>query len=336
MAEVLVASVVGSVLMIGSAQSLKFALQSAQVSSSILTENDLRASIPQGLKEGLECAKHLEPAKLTNTNADHKSKGIGTVTEGLPGVKLGDFNGDIEVKKIELTGDPTDQNKRTLVVYYKKTGLGKLNTMNGGACSSTDTTGCFYNRCSIDYTAMFDQSNYPSPATSKECSVGGCYSQSTEAPPPTSLPANVCDPGEFIRAIDEEGNTECAPACSGGRDMWEVLTYNSPGGNGFLEYIVGNQPEIQSDWHSVRKTRHCACPTGTNWDETNCVTCTSEEKWVWSEKACMTCPGGTWRNHYYNTRWDCRCPDGYVKKKKIQSIVVKIAQRAKSWSVQHA
>ena len=258
-AEVLVASVLGSVLLIGSAQSLKFSLQSAQVARSVLTETDLKASIAKDLKE--RCVDHLKPDKLTNTNADHKSKGIGTVTDGLPEVKVGAFNGDIEVVKIELTGDPTEPN-RDLIVYYKKEGLGEqLNTLGGGACSSTDQDGCFYHRCLIDYRGMFenpDADPLVPKTTGQQCTLDTCHSVSQEVLAevegkvqdlvkcqtagqhfvgfndngeavcvvPSVVPDpldKTCDPGEFVREIRPDGTVDCESACSGGRRLFESI-----------------------------------------------------------------------------------------------------------------
>ncbi len=304
----------GSVLLLGSAQSLKFSLQSAQVSRSILTENDLKASISQGLKEG--CATHLRPSQLTNTDTAKKNKGIGTVTNGLPGVKVGDFNGDIEVVKIELTGDPADED-RFLVVYYKKKGLGEdLNTLGGAACSPKDgttpavTTGCYYHRCSIDYSGIFDDySTSPptpvSPPENQKCKLKTCHNIAQEVLAEMEgkvvdlvkcsnpgdhftgfdengvalcRPPVDCGEGNVVQGIDSNGNIICKPGCSGGRQMFEkiVQVYRpsdpSDGRVVSRTYRISNLYTPDPSVPTLLKVRFCKCPPDKpHWNHTECV-----------------------------------------------------------------
>ncbi len=366
MAEVLVASVLGSVLLVGSAQSLKFSLQSAQVARSILTENDLKASIAQGLKE--ECATHLGPDKLTNTDTTKKNKGIGTVTAGLPGVKVGAFNDDIEVVKIELTGDPANTD-RHLVVYYKKEGLGELNTIGGGVCSNTDQAGCFYHRCSVDYSGMFDPKAAPlvpkTDVTQQQCTLDTCHSISQEvlteveqkvsqtiankACPdgqylkgfnsngqPQCEVASSASPlqkncenegaGYFVREIKSDGTVVCAPACSGGRQLFKQRTYE------LIFHTVKETVGIDEDFPQLpggisvtSESRICQCPSDSNWswDSEECVTCSSPQKWDFVEQNCITCSGryAHWRLDYFEeanlTAYACRCSNGRKKKRMV-------------------
>ena len=361
-----------------------------------MTENDLKASIAQGLKEG--CATHLGPDQLTNTDTTKKNKGIGTVAE-LPGVKVGALNGDIEVVKIELTGDPAKTN-RDLIVYYKKEGLGdQLNTLGGGVCSNTDQAGCFYHRCLIDYRGMFK----PPPETpftlkdadDQQCTLDTCHNISQEvleevdkkvvvkitselkdkdctqagqyitgfddsgnplcaAPPaPTSVdvdaelkdkdctqagqyitgfddngrpvcaavssPQGNCEAGEFVREIRQDGTVICASACSGGRRLFERLRYLHP--HNIIEtkvFDVRNPFEIPEGYTFFDRRRYCDCPPGQTWENNHCVMpCTSPQKWVVSESACMSCPssgGGEWSVNDYGQH-QCDCPADKVKKK---------------------
>ena len=144
--EVLIASVIGGVVMLGSIKGLSFALQAAQVSRSILTENDFRLTVSKALKTA--CVENLKPARLTGTNS---AKGIGTLAEiTKPSIGTGIYKKDVDVVKMELKGDPTAET-RTFVAFYKKTGLGELNTVGNQDCSATNTSGCFYQTCRIDY-----------------------------------------------------------------------------------------------------------------------------------------------------------------------------------------
>ena len=149
--EVLIASVIGGVVMLGSIKGLSFALQAAQVSRSILTENDFRLTVSKALKTA--CVENLKPARLTGSNS---AKGIGTLAEiTKPSIGTGIYKKDVDVVKMELKGEPTSET-RTFVAFYKKTGLGELNTVGNQDCSATDTSGCFYQTCRIDYKFKVD------------------------------------------------------------------------------------------------------------------------------------------------------------------------------------
>ena len=149
--EVLIASVIGGVIMLGSIKGLSFALQAAQVSRSILTENDFRLTVSKALKTA--CVENLKPARLTGSNS---AKGIGTLAEiTKPSIGTGIYKKDVDVVKMELKGEPTSET-RTFVAFYKKTGLGELNTVGNQDCSATDTSGCFYQTCRIDYKFKVD------------------------------------------------------------------------------------------------------------------------------------------------------------------------------------
>ncbi len=344
-AEVLVASVLGSVLLLGSAQSLKFSLQSAQVSRSILTENDLKASISQGLKGG--CATHLRPSQLTNTDTAKKNKGIGTVTNGLPGVKVGDFNGDIEVVKIELTGDPADED-RLLVVYYKKKGLGEdLNTLGGAACSPKDgttpavTTGCYYHRCSIDYSGIFDDySTSPptpvSPPENQKCKLKTCHNIAQEVLAQVdqrvvtkvseAITNKACSGDDYLKGFDEDGNPDCATA----------IKIKNCGENKVVQGIDDEGNLICADGCTggrslitIDERRFCICPDGEQWrfvfeaQKEICSPCIwYGQKYVHTESppSCMRCTNGTWDMSAGHAQ--CVCPPQKKKSNPINGIFI--------------
>ncbi len=358
MAEVLVASVLGSVLLIGSAQSLKVSLQSAQVARSILTENDFKASISQGLKE--DCTPPgtpPDPADSTynpvlkkdnlETTATDRDNGIGKLKDSvvLPGgVQKGTFKGDIEVVKMELRDAPatTKPEDRDLVVYYKKTGLGDQNTLNGGTCSPTDTKGCFYHSCSITYDTSHNKctglenchdiseavllkvqntvtTRVTAELKTKDCTQPGQYITGFDdngnplCAVPAGAPSTIqedCPPGQFIREIRTDGTTVCAPACSGGRQLLPILEEVSDPD----DFLLG--PSVPQ----LSERLICQCPTGSNWDPDNeeCVTCISPQKWDYVERGCRTCGGGGfWSLHSNIIGYTCRCPAGNKKKKMV-------------------
>lgn len=149
--EVLIAGAIGGVIMLGSVKALSFALQAAQVSRSILTENDFRLTVSKALKTA--CVENLKPARLTG---DDSAKGIGTLAEiTKPSIGTGIYKKDVDVVRMELKGDPTTET-RTFIAFYKKTGLGELNTVGNQECSDTVTSGCFYQTCRLDYKFKVD------------------------------------------------------------------------------------------------------------------------------------------------------------------------------------
>ena len=167
--ETLVAFAIASVIAMGSLHSLKFALQAGAVSRSILTENDFRLTVSNALDKN--CTANLSPT--TQLEGNHKEIGIGTVNQLFlegddpnanppdpPIIKVGIFKGDIEVVKMEVTGNDQEAIddktvKREFVAYYKKTNLGDLNTVAGGKCEKTGETyklsGCFKTQCKLNY-----------------------------------------------------------------------------------------------------------------------------------------------------------------------------------------
>ncbi len=156
--EVLVASVVGTILISGSAKFMQITLQTSNVAKSILIENDFKATIAQGLKDK-GCASSaddalLKPASLkTGTTTDD---GIGEFKDAIAlpgGIQKGDFKGSIEVIKMELRGVAGDDT-RDFVVYYKKKHLGTLSAPDPENCTDTPAvkvTGCYNHYCTVAY-----------------------------------------------------------------------------------------------------------------------------------------------------------------------------------------
>ena len=130
------------------------------------------------------CAKNLAPNNLIAGTANYDTtKGEGEISTlfkvndeadppdpddrpaGDPQdeklIEIGSFRGNIEVVKMELIdpskdgGTPSDPTtevvSRRLIVRYKKTSLGQLNTVGNKECSSSDQSGCYFHVCNVDY-----------------------------------------------------------------------------------------------------------------------------------------------------------------------------------------
>ena len=181
-------------------------------------------------------------------------------------------------------------------------------------------------------------------------------------------PAKECPDGEFVYKQNADGSVECRSACGDARRMFETIQYTykswmpivpslDDNSEEVVTYKVGNMSDhlklLLSDdcsrighYHPVdppepcitvsSKSRSCKCLSG-NWDNTKCVTCSGNTKWVSLDLKCMTCGGwGYWTTTSYG--YDCLCPTGRYKKKKamVQVIYVVSALQIKCASARNA
>ena len=198
--EILVASVIGSVLISGSARFLQITLQAHNISQSLIHEDNLRKKLKSGLESDCENtdtdSKVLKPSI---NGLDSDLKGAVDTNFILPGdIKKGDYKGQIDIVKIELKDtDPVQSDARTFTVYYKKKNLGtELNAPNSANCTATATSGCYNITCelTIDSTA--------------NCTgLTACDTDTIE------LKKRECGPGELVRGIQANGELICEPDC---------------------------------------------------------------------------------------------------------------------------
>ena len=158
--EVLIVGAIASVIMLGTLKILFISTQSSNVVRASLSEQDLRMAISNILHEEDQCRTNLEPGDLTGT---HSSKGAGTIAKlewGNTVIETGQpYKNDLEIVEMELwdqsnptaPNDPTGANgeERVFTVYYKKQGVGNLNTLNNEDCDSSNKNGCYYSQCTI-------------------------------------------------------------------------------------------------------------------------------------------------------------------------------------------
>ncbi len=230
---------------------------------------------------------------------------------------------------------------------------GAPDSVNCTDTPTVKTTGCFHHTCQVKYnhqhakcegvddchvfsentikeiqeiskaeiTATIKEKDCPAPTSGnpqkfikgfKEDGSPDC-----KAPPSgASFPANnSCDPQEVVIGINTDGTVRCAPACSGGRTLFESIVANHPPHfmNHTLNYPVGGTaPEYTTLLGT--NSRFCQCQDNEHWDGTNCVTCTGDQRFLSSEKACMSCIGGNFVS--LGGGWQCDCQgSGYIKKK---------------------
>ena len=139
----------------------------------------------------------------------------------------------------------------------------------------------------------------------------------------------ICEtPGEFIREIKEDGTIVCAPACSGGRRLFETIKLEHP----VTFYQRKATYDLRNPYTNfegdtvVSRTRRCQCPDGEEKSITTgtCVPCGAGEKTVFisdSLHRCMYCNGGSWV-FSAEEGWKCNCPHADPKKKKLHGLVI--------------
>ena len=252
--EILVASVIGSALLVGGAQFLQITLQAHNISQSLLIESNLRQKIATSLSN--DCAlkstdtnKLLRPSR-NGLDSDLKGEFIGT----LPGdIKKGDFKSQIDIVKIELkdpTSDPPDDS-RVFSVYYKKKNLGAdLNAPDSANCTTSpvNTAGCYEHTCQVKIDS-----------TTKICREFVSCDAGTVV-----LRDRECGQDEVMKGIKANGELICHDDCPNTGRVRVRVTENG---------------------QDVYK---CECP----YDPMNPFL-TVQKKWIQSAYSCGTCPG-TW------------------------------------------
>ena len=236
-----------------------------------------------------------------------------------------------------------------------------VNCTEGTTTTPAKTTGCFHHTCQVKYnhqnakcegvddchvfsqntikeikeiskaeiTATIKTKDCPAPTSGNPQQFIKGFDDSGNpdcvAPPSgASFPVNnSCDPQEVVIGIKTNGEVICAPACSGGRILYESIVANHPPHFMYhtLKYRVGETPPEYTTLLGTNP-RFCHCPDNTHWDGTNCITCTSNQQWVKLEKACMECRRGNWVSLGVNGL-KCECPSGR-KKKVVQFTLVSV------------
>ncbi len=171
-----------------------------------MAEQDLKASMDSVIGTENYCKGSLLPKNDTNdkrliadstTNYKGEVKKLSTysgtpsaLTEGLRLLEYGDYKGQIDIIKMELLGIKQKNSSGTLVekdlgvnphgatkvhrrfaVFYKKKGLGKLDTIAGKTCTTANTQGCYYQYCDLEY--RLDPGSTP-PTEVAECTKLNC------------------------------------------------------------------------------------------------------------------------------------------------------------------
>ena len=200
--EMLMVSVIGAVVIGGTFNILQVSLQSSQIVKTAIVEQELQIAVARALESNSEqCKTNLRPkiGSVGNLEGTNHLRGIGVLSKLKKGtstlVESGSiFKNSLEIVKMELTGEVTQDPKsgstveRTFIVHYRKSKLGKQSTLDGTSCVASNTSGCYFHYCKMDYE--LDSSNQVISCVLNDCggvvrSMGGgehvdCYTVDTD------------------------------------------------------------------------------------------------------------------------------------------------------------
>ena len=232
--EVLVASVIMGTILIGAAETFKVALQAQAISGNTIAENDLKVAFSKSVQMD-NCAETLRPLNLAGTDDNLKNRGIGKFKDNVPLAgelkSSGLFKDRLQVVKVELKGtEPTHETEpltppwtepkdREYTIYYKKTGMGSLNTMGGGTCSASDVSGCYSYSCQVEYER---QSASEMSCQAQDCSDLSQVIMSQVQSSITSQIANKkCADNKYFIGFDNNGDPICSAEihCEAGKAL---------------------------------------------------------------------------------------------------------------------
>jgi len=205
--EVLIATFIASIITLGTLKVLSVSTQSAAVARSSLTEMELRAAVARIMADTNKCSGNLKTSKITgdpgngrgaiNTLADH--------TDGTtdPLITAGQsFQNSLDIVKMELSGPGgvVSPVKRTFAVYYRKTGMGNMNTLGGEPCTDIDTGGCYFMSCNFKYQIVSGRAI---------CSdFQNCFNIRMDR---SILAYQLCPAGQHLQGFNTSGNKVCKP-----------------------------------------------------------------------------------------------------------------------------
>ncbi len=313
--EVLFVSGLGLTVTMGSLKTAQLTFQSSNMVKTTLQEKDFKEELSALLNNPSYCKALLKPSNLADSSG---KKGFLTSMGRLTDLE----NSFIDIQKAELKED------RNFFVYYKKPLLGEFQTIGNGACSSTDTTGCYFFSCKMDYQCAGNECS----GDDDKCAPLNCsgYIETTEA-----VGANIpdCPEGTYLTGISDEGQPECGTlSCPEGRVLsgTQVNTEDNTITPLCLEVSECEEGEIYQGVDSegvkqcapVASAQSQVCPPGQYlfnsgqmgdplvcqplcqgggiWNGTSCV-CPADQSWTGYRCACTR--GRTWQGDR------CACPN---------------------------
>ena len=228
---VLATALIGSLIVAGGFQLVMSSMRSSDVAQFRLIEEALRNVLVQNLSnaDNKRQCKNFKDVNDDFTPSENL-KGLGELkklkfyhsdgdTQGTVLLEKGkEFQGSLKVilmklEKVSTEEDPTKDPKteevtRIFSVYYKKKGVGNLNTVKGGKnCNAGNQTDCYFYQCKIKYKLKADNT-VDSCEIEKENENLLCSSSGKVA---LNFKNQKCDTtlGQYLRGFNEQGGVEC-------------------------------------------------------------------------------------------------------------------------------
>lgn len=154
--EVLIAVGILSVVNVALFKIMDISVLSSSLSNSIMTDADLKMAIHNVLKPD-QCEVNLKPSNIDSTHKTiselKKYSDPADLTTGLVLLKSGaSFRDYLDIVRIELADlAPPIPKQKEFKVYYKRNRVRHLNKKGNLPCNSTDQSGCYINKCKIEY-----------------------------------------------------------------------------------------------------------------------------------------------------------------------------------------
>ena len=157
--EVLIAAFILSFISLAIFKTLDISILSSNLSNSLVSDADLKIAVHNVLKPE-QCNRNLNPSNLNDISPI--SKTIDSLkkyknpddlldNDGVELIKINErFRDYLDIVKIELAGPDTDT-QREFKVYYKRNRVKHLSTREKKPCDSTDQSGCYVNKCNLEY-----------------------------------------------------------------------------------------------------------------------------------------------------------------------------------------
>ncbi len=332
--EVLAMSGIGMITAMGALKISQTAVRSADMTKTVLAEQDLSYTINKLLSEPKVCKWNLYTSRIVNgeiTSLVKTDKDPGTAKDSSDPVliKKGLFKqGLLDIKKLELANINTTNKTADFKVYYSKPRLGNFKTLGGEECSSAKPAGCYFFSCKMNYECSSGACSKCDPANCSNREGGGegsvTWDNVPDCPPNKVLTVsagrpqcvdfnmgNSCPQGQAFQGVKENTDGTKSPVCLDLSECPEGQVYRGVKTNseGVLvkvcaPFVKANQtcaPGTYPIGYNATGELVCerVCPGGKTWSGSKCCPVSTPKSD--SSNNCIACPTNTVWNRISKT-----------------------------------
>ena len=216
--EVLIAAGILSVMSIGLMKTFEVSVNSANLMNSLYVTQDLRTVVTKTLNSGLQCENNLKNSNLVSYTGAGDTRKVEVLkkfrsavdTTGTELIRSGErFRDYLDIVAMRLEEPDADlvfnnDIHKTFSVYYKLGRVRKFRTRDERPCTETDLSGCYVNKCNLEY-------DWRDPMNPK-CNLLDCFSESDKR---VSVAGMRCSDNQYLSGYDSNGRAECKdlPVC---------------------------------------------------------------------------------------------------------------------------